>query len=220
MDPITQFAERHLGGRAVPSDLRKLVEPQRDAAASSERDFLKSAGVTMLDGDRMPALIAAIVSGRDNLDSANRLAYAQAMGEMLRYCGFVAEGVTGDAIGYWFSPDPIPIDTAPLLRFDTEGHFSILPGNSIAEGILFTGCRGDEQAFGTLRKQLNHMGLDIPAGTISDLRPRECALDPEATYQRLVRTYARDLSTTSLPDTGAPVDLMTMHRGPDIGPGK
>jgi hypothetical protein len=220
MDPIIDFTQRHLGGRAVPSDLRKLLEWQGGAAASSERGFLKSAGVRMLDEDRMPTLIAAILTGRDNLDSANRLPHAQAMGEMLRYCGFVAEAAAGDAIGYWFSPDRIPIDAAPLLRFDTEGHFSILPGNTIAEGILFIASGGDDQTFGALRKQLHDMGLDISAGTMSDLRPRECALHPEVEYQRLIRTYARDLSTTSMPDSGEPVDLMTMHRGPDIGPEK
>jgi len=114
MDSIIEFAERHLGGRAVPSDLRKLLEWQRAAAPGSGRDFLKSAGVKMLDGDRMPTLIAAILTGRDNLDLATRLAHAQAMGEMLRCCGFVAEAAAGDAIGYWFSPDRIPIDAAPL----------------------------------------------------------------------------------------------------------
>jgi hypothetical protein len=220
MDPMIDFAQRRLGGRAVPSDLGNLLEWERAGAPSSGRGFLKSAGVRMLDGDRMPSLVAAILAGRDNLDSANRLAYAQAMGEMLRYCGFVAEAAAGDAIGYWFSPDRIPIDTAPLLRFDTEGHFSILPGNTIVEGILFIASRGDDQTFGALRKQLHDMGLDISARTRGDLRPRECALHPEVTYQRLVRAYARDFSTTSMPDTGEPVDLMTMHRGPDIGPEK
>jgi hypothetical protein len=169
IDPIIQYATQHLGGRTMPDDLRKLLNLQwRDAAGGSSNNLLKDAGVTFLDGGRMPGLIAAVCIGRDDLEGAARLAYAQAMGDMVRYSGFVAEDAAGDAIGYWFSPDRIPIETAPLLRFDTDGNFSILPGNGIAEAILVIASRDNNLIFSKLRDYLNEQGLNITARTIQE----------------------------------------------------
>jgi len=65
---------------------------------------LKSAGVIFLEHDRLPALIESECKGRNNLEGITRLAYAQAMADMVRYSGFLAEDVDGSAIGYWFGP--------------------------------------------------------------------------------------------------------------------
>jgi len=174
IDPFIQYATQYLGGRAMPDDLRKLLNLQwRDAASGRSNNLLKDAGVTFLDGGRMPGLIAAVCTGRDDLEGAARLAYAQAMGDMVRYSGFVAEDAAGDAIGYWFSPERIPIETAPLLRFDTDGNFSILPGNGIAEAILVIASRDNDLTFSKLRDYLNEQGLNITARTIQDVQRRE-----------------------------------------------
>ena len=218
IDPIIQYASQHLGGRTVPDDLRKLLNLQwRDAAAGSSANLLKDAGVTFLDGGRMPGLIAAVCTGREDLEGAARLAYAQAMGDMVRYSAFVAEDAAGDAIGYWFSPDRIPIETAPLLRFDTDGNFSILPGNGIAEAILVVASRDNNLTCSKLRNYLNEQGLNITARTIKDVQRRECSLLPQATYQQLIQAYSA-LLAASVSDTGGSVNIMTIHRGPKIGP--
>jgi hypothetical protein len=216
-DPIVQFAALHLGGRSVPDDLRTLLELHWRDAATGKDNRLKSTGVTLLDADRMPDAVTAILAGGDDLEAAERLTRAQAMRDMIRSSGFVAEAAAGDAIGYWFGPDSIPIEAAPLLRFDPNGHFSILPGSSISEGILVVASRGDNQAFSNLRDYLNELGLNISAQSIQDIQPRECALHPQAVYQQLIRAYSSDLSTTSVPVTGDPVAIMTMYRGPKIG---
>ena len=219
IDPIIQFATQHLGGRTMPDDLRRLLNLQwRDAASGRSNSLLKDAGVTFLDRGRMPGLIAAICTGRDDLEGAARLAYAQAMADMVRYSGFVAEDAAGDAIGYWFSPDHIPIETAPLLRFDTDGNFSILPGNGIAEAILVVASGDNNLTFSKLRDYLNEQGLNITARTIQDVQRRQCSLLPQATYQKLIQAYSADLLATSVPDTGGSVNIMTTHRGSRIGP--
>ena len=85
IDPIIQYATQQLDGRTMPDDLRTLLNLQwRDAASGRSDNLLKDAGVTFLDGGRMPRLIAAVCTGRDDLEGAARLAYAQAMGDMVR----------------------------------------------------------------------------------------------------------------------------------------
>jgi hypothetical protein len=218
VDPIRQFAVRHLGDRAVPDDLRRLLNAQWHDAATGRSNPLKDAGVTFLDGDRMPMRVAAVCAGRDDVGATARLTSAQAMEDMLRYSGFVAEDAAGDAIAYWFGPDPVPIETAPLLRFDADGNFSVLPGDGIAEAILVVASHGDGSLFSTLRHYLNEQGLDIAARTIEDVRPRACSIRPQVAYRRLIEAYSADLSAASIPRTGDPVTIATLHRGPEIGP--
>jgi hypothetical protein len=217
-DPIIQFAAQHLGGRSVPDDLRKLLESQWQDVASGSSNRLKNAGVEFIDGDRLPRLIAAECAGRDDLEGAMRLACAQAMGDMLRYSGFVAEDTAGDAIGYWFGPDRIPIGLAPLMCFDTNSNFSILCGNGIAEAILVIASHGDNQTFSQLRVYFSKLGISIAPPTIQEVQRRECAFLPQATYEQLIQTYLGDLSTTSRSGIGGPVNIMTIHRGSSRAP--
>lgn len=215
-DPAIQFAAQHLGGRTMPDDLRKLLNLQWRDAAHKTANRLNDAGVTLLSSDRLPALVDAECAGRDDLEGIARLAYAQAMADMVRYSGFVAEDVDGNAVGYWFGPDQVQIEVAPLMRFDATGNFSILRGNGIAEAILALASHGNDRVFCELRECLSQQGLAITARSIHDLLQPKCALLPQATYQQLIETYLADLSTASVPDTGDPVNIMTTHRGPEI----
>jgi hypothetical protein len=138
------------------------------------------------------------------------------MADMVRYSGFVAETVDGSAIGYWFGPDQIQIETAPLMRFDTSGSFSILRGNGIAEAILALASYGNDGVFCELRECLAQQGLTILARSINDLQQPKCTVLPQTTYEQLIKTYLTDLSATSVPDTGDPANIMTTHRGPQL----
>jgi hypothetical protein len=216
IDLVIQYSTRYLAGRTVPDDLRKLLELQWRDAAGGINNRLKSAGVALIDSG-LPKLTVAACAGRDDLGGATRLAYAQAMADMVRCSAFVAEeDTTGDAIGYWFGPDRIPIEIAPLLRFDTDFNFSIVPGNNIAEAILVVASRGDDRTFCELRDYLNELGLNIAARSSEDVQPRKCAILPQATYQQLIEAYSADLSAASVSNIGGPGDVMTIHRGPKI----
>ena len=92
-NPISEFSTFHLGGRAVPSDLRLLLEMQWSTAGASD-----PLGVRFLVGNQGPAKVSEECSGRDDLTGLERIARAQAMTDMFRYSGFVAE-CGGGALG-------------------------------------------------------------------------------------------------------------------------
>src|SRR5262245_17117924 len=158
IDPNVQFTALHLGGRTVPDDLRRLLSLQSVDAASGRANRLNDAGVFFLSGDRLPALIESECRGRDDLSGVARLAHAQAMADMVRYSGFVAEDRDGNAIGYWFGPHQFPIEVAPLMRFGPDD-FSILRGKGIAEAVLVVAAHGNDRIFSDLRKYLTGQGL-------------------------------------------------------------
>jgi hypothetical protein len=132
-DPAVEFAAHHLGGRVMPDDLRRLLNLLEYEPASRRAKCLNRLGVVFPESDRLPALIDAECRGRDDLEGITRLAYAQAMADMVRYSGFVAETVDGSAIGYWFGPDQIQIEAARLMRFDKSGSFSGSSGNRVGD---------------------------------------------------------------------------------------
>jgi hypothetical protein len=216
-NPSLDFAAQHLGGQPMPDDLRRLIDLQARDAASGSANPLREAGVTFLEGDQPPSLVAAACRGRDDLEGIARLAGAQAMADMVRLSGFVAEDADGDAIGYWFGPEHPPIEIAPLMRFDRSGSFSIAPGSDIAEAVLVIASRGDEGAFAALRDWLNEQGFAISARSISDIERPECASGPQAAYERLIQSYSANFSAASTSGAGDDaVQLMTTHRGPEI----
>lgn len=216
IDFLIQYSARNLGGRTVPDDLRKLLQWRSRDAAAGRNDRLKSAGVTLIDR-ALPKVVVAARAGRDDLGGTVQLAYAQAMADMVRCSGFVAEDdIAGDAIGYWFGPSGTAIDIAPVLRFGTDFNFSIMPGNNIAEAVLVAASRGDPRTFCELRDCFNAQGLDIAARSIQDVRQRTGAVSPQATYRQLIQAYCADLSAASVADIGGPGAIMTIHRGPKI----
>ena len=215
IDPNVQFTALHLGGRTVPDDLRRLLSLQSVDAASGRANRLNDAGVFFLSGDRLPALIESECRGRDDLSGVARLAHAQAMADMVRYSGFVAEDRDGNAIGYWFGPHQFQIEVAPLMRFGPDD-FSILRGKGIAEAVLVVAAHGNDRIFSDLRKYLTGQGLKISAQTIADVEQPECSASPHAIYRQLIQAYSADLSATSAADAGDPVDIMTTHRGGDL----
>lgn len=204
----------------MPDDLSRLLTLQWRGVEPEGAHRLIRASVSFLEGDRLPALIEAECRGRDDFGGPARLAHAQAMADMVRYSGFVAEEADGSALGYWFGPERTGIEIAPLMRFDTNGHFSILPGHGIAEVILVVAAQGNEGTFAELRQYLNQQGFGIAAVTLADILTAECLPLPQVFYQQLVRAYLSDLSAATVPVTGSPVRIMGTNRGPDIGPNK
>jgi hypothetical protein len=104
------------------------------------------------------------------------------------------------------------------MYFNTTGDFSVLRGDGIAEAVLVIASHGNDGAFSDLRDYLNEHGIRITAQTIRDIQQPECSLLPQVTYRQLIQSYSADLSTTSVSDTGGSVNIMTIHRGPRIGP--
>ncbi len=118
---------------------------------------------------------------------------------MVRYSGFVAEDAESNAIGYWFSPAGLPIETAPILRFDVNGNFCILRGNGIVEALLVLASHASDKTFSDLRNYFNKHGFNIAIRRIHDVQQPECALHPQSVYQQLIHAYSEDLLTTSPP---------------------
>lgn len=205
--PISDFSKFHLGGRVAPPDLRLLLEMQWSAGGAS--DPLR---IRFLADDQAPAQVAAESSGHTDLTGLEQTARAQAMTDMFRYSGFVAECGDGAALGYWFGPTHFTIDAAPIIRFDRKGDFSVLPGNCIAEAFLALAADRDERCFAELRDLLERHGLHIVPTSLAAIRAPVCTPTPQTVYQQILATYRADLSAAVPPQSGGPVEILITER--------
>jgi hypothetical protein len=204
---ISDFSKFHLGGRAPPADLCRLLEMQWSAGGASDPSRIR-----FLAADQAPAQVAEESSGRADLTGLERAARAQAMTDMFRYSGFVAECGDGAALGYWFGPTNFKIDSAPIIRFDRKGDFSVLPGSCVAEALLALAADKDERCFVELRDQLERHGLHIVPISLAAIRAPVCTPTPQTVYQQILATYRANLSAAVPPQSGGPVEILATER--------
>ena len=152
------------------------------------------------------------LSGRADLTGLERAARAQAMTDMFRYSGFVAECGDGAALGYWFGPANFTVDAAPIIRFDRKGDFSVLPGACIAEAFVALAADKDERRFVELRDQLEQHGLRIVPTSLAAIRAPVCTPSPQTVYEQILATYRANLSAAVPPQSGGPVEILVTER--------
>jgi hypothetical protein len=97
---------------------------------------------------------------------------------------FVAADEDGNYFGYWRSPKKKLIAKSSLVRFDNEGQFSLCPGSTFAEAVLFERAY-DAKRFTELRKWLLSLGIAIVWKTLDDATFPEGETDPNAMREKL-----------------------------------
>jgi hypothetical protein len=153
---------------------------------------------------------------RNDLSGVSKLAHAQAMADMVHMSGFVAEEGDDSAIGYWFGSAQSQIDDAPLILFTRNHSFSVVPGAGIAETVLVLVSHGDDRIFVKVRNLFRRFGLQVSPTSLQGVAIRSCSPSPQTIYEQLITTHSADLSTATPHDTGSPVEIMTIERGPGI----
>jgi hypothetical protein len=166
-DRLAEFSSAHLGGRAVPPDLAILLEIQWSEAAT---DLFANLGFRFWSGaGTSPLLDMSYLNDTDRAD-LDVMANVAATQDVFAFIGFVGEARDGNAYGYWLGPDDRPIETAPIVRYDSEGQFSIRRGRILAEALLADFGSPDANEFLTLRNRLGQIGLNISATSRQDLK--------------------------------------------------
>lgn len=169
-DRIEEFSQERLGGRAVPEDLRillRLVEQGR-------RSPLDDTGVKLLaPGEVNPMLDTGYLNERDRADP-DIMANVAAIAAVAAHIGTVARHEDGDAIGYWFHPAESANQRARLVRWDNEGQFSLMDGDTFAEAVVLEWFwdEDDDEAreqVSDLVREFAEVGIDISAPCAADV---------------------------------------------------
>lgn len=140
---------------------------------AGNRSLLEKLGTRLLEvGESTPLISHSYLNDNDRANP-DIIANVSAITKVCGYLAFVAEDDNGNVMGYWFGPDDVPIERAPIVRLDTEGQFKLLGGSTLSEAILGNQVFDDDERFTQLRRELSKSGIAVVATSWAHLtQPR------------------------------------------------
>lgn len=190
-DAFVEYSHKRLGGRLLPADLRALLQLQwqRPSDASDDGDDeapdpLDFIDARLLGADEIPDLLDHSYLRPKDLQNPDIAANVEAIKKVCEYTAFVAEDTAGDLYGYWFGPEQLPIELAPVVRYDTEGCFRLVTGQTLAEALLGYSVFGDADEFTRLRDWFAKCGVVIRPDRWEDATSLSSPTDPDDMHSR------------------------------------
>jgi hypothetical protein len=187
---LTDYSVARLDGRPIPADLNALLSARWSDASfvGSERDPGASFSFRLLEpGETHPLLSHNYLREADRANPAT-MANVEAMIATSALCCFVVVTDDDDLVGYWRGPDRLEPDKAPIVRLDTEGGYSLLPGRTILQALYLLMRRGSSaERLHLAREALAKLGVST---TDADLALPEASehtstIDPNDYRNRL-----------------------------------
>ena len=135
MDRVKEFLGERLRGRAVPEDLRRLVEMQLDGEL--DRTELLFRDIRVLGPGEVHPLEEPAAPLPGDQYAAETRANGAAISGVLAHVAVVVNGIDANLWGYWLHPDE-PADRSPLvLKLTTEGEFGPVSSGNLVETMVF-----------------------------------------------------------------------------------
>jgi hypothetical protein len=182
---LAEYSRQRLGGRKLPDDLRTLLvlQWQRGVTAAGA-DPLDEMGVVLLEAGETHALLDHSYLNDKDRANPDTMANVAAMMSTCEHAAFVARDDDDRIIGYWFGPENVGIDAAPILRLDTEGQFALLEGGTLSEALLGSHVFDDAERFTQLKEEFAKAGIAISAGSWDELAYPHPPTDPAEFHER------------------------------------
>src|SRR5215475_39844 len=148
---LAAFSRDYLGGRAIPSDLSILLKMQwnrvPDPGGENYVDPLETFNFQLLSDGRQSGILDKSYLSETDRANPDIMANVAAIDDVLAHILVVGEHHDNGAYGYWLGPENGPIESAPIVRLDTEGQFELRRGNTLAEALLVDCGSHDEDEF-------------------------------------------------------------------------
>jgi hypothetical protein len=189
-DAFATYQREKLGGRAIPDDLRKLLVLQweRGTAHDAEgADPLATMWVQLFDSGQSSDLLDHSYLNDEDRANPDIMANVAAMTTVCAHCVFVAQNDDGILFGYWFGPENLPIESAPIVKLDTEGQFELIGGKSLSEALVGDRVFDDDAAFAKLKGQFGRAGINFAASSWDELDDPDAPTDPGILHDRCYR---------------------------------
>jgi hypothetical protein len=189
MGRVEDYLGDRLRGRAVPADLRRLVELELDGVLRGRGSVQPFAEVHVL----APAELHGLMDPRYRRpeDSAATVANWRAMDDVLGHTAVVVDGFNGDLFGYWLHPDEPASDQPAILKLDTEGEFETLDGATLVDAMVWDwiGYDVDPEYFARIVDFCERHAIPFGARDRDGLRRAETVVDPVLLHDRQYKRY-------------------------------
>jgi hypothetical protein len=188
-DRLANFSAVILKGQPIPDDLQKLLQMQvsRVSVKGGYADPLESMGIKIIEPGNTPGLIEHSYLNENDRANPDIMANISAIDEVFNQITFVAEGDDGELFGYWQGAENTPLSKAPIVEFDTEGRFGILPGASLIDAVIGYFVGDNEQKFLELRASFIKYTISVST-SLDQLFVPEYKMNPSELHAALYRT--------------------------------
>jgi hypothetical protein len=209
MDRVKEYLGDRLRGRAVPEDLRRLVELQLDGELASAEPPL--CDIRVLGPGEVHPLEEPTEPLAGDEYAAETRANSAAISGVLEHVAAVTNGTNGELWGYWIHPDE-PTERDPLIvKLNTEGEFGTTSGGRLVETIVIDCTGGDDMT--AVIAYCEEKGIPFTARSDEDLCGAHAVVEPAALHENLYKRlhpYHRRPTWADEPDAvpdGAPIGV-------------
>lgn len=180
MSTVDEFQRIVLRGAEPPADLRLLVEGFVDERATPFDEL----GIVPVMSDDDEQVNDTSYLTEDDLARPDVRANVAAIDDVIARAVWVARDDEGRFLGYWLEGrEPgAGVAGAPIVAYDTEGQFEIVPGASLAEACAYLGAWDDaddaDPVWDDARTAFAEAGIPFSVETQGELDDAADAVDP------------------------------------------
>jgi hypothetical protein len=81
---------------------------------------------------------------------------------------FVAKGDESDLFGYWLGTENRSLLAAPIIKYDSEGQFSLMPGKTLTEAVAIMNAFDEQDVFLNYKTQFETIGIRFEVANVED----------------------------------------------------
>jgi hypothetical protein len=175
---LLEYSKARLRGEHAPQDLARLLELQWQGAEGGDAKPLDKVPFRLLAVDESHALIDDSHLSESDLANPVTMANDSAIRDVSSFIAYVAVDSDGNVWGYWLGPENVPLATAAIVRFDTEGQFKLMNGAALSEAMIAEYVDEDDDAFKVFAEQFAVHGVNWQAASLDDLKKPNVASLP------------------------------------------
>lgn len=164
MHALEKFKKMVLQSEAIPADLKRLLEMH---LAGGDSPFDELGLYPIMPGEENKIFDTSYLNEADLADLDIKC-NIEAIHHVARYARFVAEGDDSDFFGYWLGKSNRKIESAPIIKYDSEGQFSLLPGKTLVEAVAIMNSFDEQDDFLDYKEKFESIGIRFEVSNVED----------------------------------------------------
>lgn len=157
MNTLADFKKVVAKSDTIPHDLELLAQITIDEEESpfDEMDDV----LAILPDEKDEIIHDTSYLSKEELADPDIQCNIEAINHVFELAIFVAKDDQSNLYGYWLGKENRNINNAPIIQFDSEGQFSIMPGDSLTEALCGQYAFDDDELFTELKQQFEEIGI-------------------------------------------------------------
>ena len=177
------FTKEELIKKEIPKDLQQLINNYECC-----EDLLEEMECRFFEEGEIPELISHSYLDEEDKKNKNIMATVSASNELIKHISFVVEAIDGNLVGYWHGSENTDLKNSSIVKYDTEGQFSILPGGNLVESLVGDYLFDEDEEFLEFQNKFKDCGIEI-VSKWDDLVEPKLNTDPKELFDKLYEEY-------------------------------